>query len=503
MSGKRVRGISVCLLSIGAALALGCNDSRLSQQESAAPGERLLHGGGRNAYFGELHVHTSFSMDAFIFKVRVTPDDAYRYAKGEAIDHISGERIQLKGGPLDFMAVTGPRQIPRGAPRHGDPEHPLSKDEASKYWITDESGPWIRLTQPPTPTAVREELTHPAVTRDAWRRIVETAERHYEPGKFTTFVGYEFTSHLNYQNLHRNVIFRGTDVPEAPFSSNDSPNPEDLWDWLDQLRSDGVDALAIPHNMNLSDGRMFETSNYAGGPMSAAYAEQRMRNEPIVEVSQIKGTSETHPALSPNDEWAGFEIKEDLIAHPDRKSGQTEGSYVREAYRNGLEMEEHEGFNPFRFGMVGASDSHNASTPVEEDNFTGKIGNVDDDREKRLTTATGLSYSAAGLAGVWAEENTREAIFDAMRRKETWATSGPRIRLRSSAAGTSRPATTLRRTGPLTVTSGASRWARTSRLAAATPRRSSFGPSKARTARRCSGCRSSSCGLKTASLARR
>lgn len=384
----------------------------------------------RNPYFGELHVHTSYSMDAFIFKVRVTPDDAYRYAKGEEIDHVSGERIRLRGGPLDFMAVTDHSHFLGVLPAMADPDHPLSKHEAAKYWIVEDTSAWIRLTQPPDRNAVIRELHHPDVSRDAWQRIVETADKHYEPGRFTTFVGFEYTSHVNYQNLHRNVIFRSSNVPELPFSTVESNNPEDLWDWLDRIRAEGSEALAIPHNMNLSDGRMFELSDYEGGPMDAAYAEQRMRNEPLVEVSQIKGTSETHPALSPNDEWANFEIKEDLIAHPTRKPGKTSGSYVREAYRNGLELEEHEGFNPFRFGMVGASDSHNSSTPVEEENFTGKIGVVDGDPETRLTTQPGPTYSAAGLAGVWAEENTREALFDAMRRKETWATSGPRIRLR-------------------------------------------------------------------------
>jgi hypothetical protein len=328
------------------------------------------------------------------------------------------------------MAVTDHAKYLGVLPAMADPAHRLSKAEQAKYWIVPDNSAWTRLTNPPTGVVVRDELTDLETTKEAWRRIIETAEKHYQPGKFTTFVGYEFTSHLNYQNLHRNVIFRSADVPQLPFSSNDSPNPEDLWDWLDQVRAGGTDVLAIPHNMNLSDGRMFGKVDYAGRPMDAAYAEQRLRNEPLAEVSQIKGTSETHPLLSPNDEWADFEIKEDLIAHPRRKAGKTSGSYVREAYRDGLEMEQAGGFNPYRFGLIGSSDSHNASSPVEEQDFTGKIGTVDGDPLTRLTGASGPTYSAAGLAGVWAQENTRESLFDAMKRKETWATSGPRIRLR-------------------------------------------------------------------------
>jgi hypothetical protein len=417
-------------LAISLALA-SCTQERPAENaaEPGVPESNPL----RNAYFGDLHVHTSWSMDAFIFKVRVTPDDAYRYAKGEAIDHVSGEKIQLQSGPLDFMAVTDHAAYLGVLPAMADPNHPLSKDPVAKLWASDDpadrSG-WVRLTNPPAGVSPSQELRRPDVTREAWGRTIEIANRHYQPGKFTAFIGFEYTSHVNYQNLHRNVIFRGERAPDLPFSAYDSANPEDLWDWLDGVRADGMEALAIPHNMNLSDGQMFKLTDYAGAPIDAAYADQRMRNEPLVEMTQIKGTSETHPALSPNDEWAAFEIKEDLIAHPQRKPGQASGSYVREAYRNGLEMEEESGFNPYRFGMIGASDSHNASTPVEENNFTGKIGVVDGNPEARLTRLPGPTYSAAGLAGVWAEQNTREAIFDAMKRKETWATSGPRIRLR-------------------------------------------------------------------------
>ena len=218
-------------------------------------------------------------------------------------------------------------------------------------------------------------------------------------------------------------------------------NPEDLWAWMDGLRADGIESLAIPHNSNESNGLMFRRTTFTGEPLDAAYAEQRMRNEPLVEVTQVKGTSETHPLLSPTDEWADFEIfpYRSNVAAPAQPS-QPEGSYVREAYLAGLEMEETAGFNPFRFGLIGSSDTHNAASSPEESRFASKIGLADGTPEARgsVPLAEGAGYAdrrfglwgASGLAGVWAEKNDREAIYDALRRKETFATSGPRIRVR-------------------------------------------------------------------------
>ncbi|MFV2091010.1 MAG: DUF3604 domain-containing protein, partial [Pseudomonadales bacterium] len=270
-------------------------------------------------------------------------------------------------------------------------------------------------------------------------------ERHNDPGRFTTFVAYEFTaSGAERENLHRNVVFRGMG-PDLPFSSMDSGNPEDLWDWMDTQRSQGIEALAIPHNSNGSDGLMFELAQVDGSTMDGAYAEQRMRNEPLVEITQVKGTSDTHPLLSPNDEWADFELMEVKVATviPSRP----QGSYVREALRNGLLMEASEGFNPYRFGLIGSSDTHVGAGAFDESDYWSKVGVVDatpvqrgsvpmpePDAEGNRYAGAGIAtfetWGASGLAGVWAEANTRDDIYDAFRRKETFATSGPRMRVR-------------------------------------------------------------------------
>jgi len=281
------------------------------------------------------------------------------------------------------------------------------------------------------------------VMRSAWQEIIEATERHDDPGNFTAFIGYEYTSSgPEFQNLHRNVIFRGSAVPATPFSRFDSLNPEDLWAWMDARRNEGMEAVAIPHNANGSDGWMFQTTNFAGDPIDAAYAEIRMRNEPIVENTQVKGTSDTHPLLSPNDEWADFEIMPIRVASD--LPSQPNGSYVREAYLNGLLMEEEQSINPYKFGVIGSSDTHNAAGSFEEDNYWSKTGMTDIEPYQRGSVplpnsppddpeyAGGASqyWGASGLAGVWAESNTRDDIFDAFRRKETFSTSGPHIPVR-------------------------------------------------------------------------
>ena len=275
-------------------------------------------------------------------------------------------------------------------------------------------------------------LNSPEVQASTWDQIVAAANRHYEPGTFTTLIGYEWTSTPDGQNLHRNVIFRGDSSP-VPFTRFDSDRPEDLWVWLDKIRLEGHEALAIPHNSNLSDGRMFERQDSWDNALTPYYAALRNRNEPLVEVTQVKGTSETHPVLSPNDEFADFELVQQRVASS-MPVTQFAGSYVRDAYRTGLEFQDTDGFNPYRFGLVGASDSHTGIIPVEEDSYSGKVGSRDGSANRRmLTESVTMDYryfSASGLAAVWADENTRHGVYDAFRRKETWATSGPRITVR-------------------------------------------------------------------------
>jgi hypothetical protein len=449
------RAVSSALgLSLGVlvgAIAPGCSPPVEPTAEAApapTPSSRPKPNPLRDAYYGDLHVHTRFSSDAFIFNTRATPDDAYRYAEGEAIQHAGGFMVKLGGDPLDFLAVTDHGEYLGVFSSFTDASSPLAKTPFAQKVLAATEAPAIREMFD-TMRAMRgsgqlaKELEGwEPVHRSAWQEEMAAAERHYQPGKFTTFVAYEYTSAPESQNLHRNVIFRGRG-PDLPFTAQDSNNPEDLWAWLDARRAEGIEALAIPHNSNGSNGQMFKLETFKGAPLDAAYAELRMRNEPLAEVTQVKGTSETHPMLSPNDEWANFELMTLRIASP--LSSDVPGSYVREAYGHGLELEESRGFNPFKFGLIGSSDTHNAAGPYDEFNFFSKVGKLDDTPPERGSVPlaqpgpNGERYQveqpyrlwgASGLAGVWAEENTRESIYDALRRKETFATSGPRLKVR-------------------------------------------------------------------------
>ncbi len=392
----------------------------------------------RRALFGDLHVHTRYSFDAFIFGTRSTPDDAYEFAKGKPIEHPGGFELQLDR-PLDFLAVTDHANYLGMLEAMSQPDHPLSKlDRAADFTQARTIAEKRRALRSGAYVREHRDLD---VIRSAWKRTVEAAERHNDPGAFTAFPAYEYSSRRDGGNLHRNVIFRGDAVPDYPYGRIDSINPEDLWAWMDELRAEGIEALAIPHNSNGSDGHMFQLVNFAGEPIDAAYAETRMRNEPLVEITQVKGTSDTHPFLSPNDEWADFEIMPYRIAQWNRS--RPRGSYVRNAYQRGLKLQAERGVNPYQFGLVGASDTHNGGASLDESNFVAKVGVLDATAKLRgsvpITSVDGVTayndtyyktWGASGLAGVWAEENTRDSIYEAFRRKETFATSGPRIVVR-------------------------------------------------------------------------
>ena len=397
------------------------------------------------AFFGDTHIHTRYSFDAFMFNVRTGPDDAYRYAKGEVIDHPMGDQLRIKGAPLDFLMVSDharylgvfAAQIEPEAPFYG---HPDAQSLVPKNSPLSETIRRLRVLGDQNP-----EYMGPKVRQYAWRQIIEAAERHYDPGKFTTFIGYEYTSSPGSRHLHRNVIFRGTDVPVLPFSSEDSEDPEDLWDWLDGLREQGIESLAIPHNMNQSDGLAFQETTFKGGVLDKDYAEKRMRNEPLAEITQQKGTSEVHPMLSPNDEWADFQIVRYYLNRATNTNPISvfKGGYYRDALNTGLKFQDAQGFNPYQLGAIGSSDSHVSAGPYEEDNFFTTGGNNPVSRGaaypdyknpdaswKGFWTPRQATHGTGGLAGVWAEENTREAIYDAMHRRETFGTSGPRIQVR-------------------------------------------------------------------------
>ena len=424
----------------------------------------------RRAYFGDLHVHTKWSFDAFAFGTVASPDDAYRYAKGEPIDHPSGFPLQLSE-PLDFYAVTDHAMFLGVASEASDVTTDISKYEFAEAWHDLNTGEGDGIfglikrfaafgflggaVEAIQADEVEEEVILD-ITRSAWADTVRSADLHNAPGRFTAFVAYEFTSWSDDMgNLHRNVIFRDSDeVPAVPFSRVHSANPEDLWEWMDGLRERGIDSLAIPHNSNGSNGNMFRLVDWAEKPLDTAYAEQRIRNEPLIEITQIKGTSETHPLLSSRDEWADFELMEFRVGSP--LYSQPKGSYAREALLNGLVFEQQGIANPYAFGFIGSSDTHTGASGVEEDDFVSKLGLLSATPEQRGSVPRGSlslmglfgaaanveidgenyasgappTYGASGLAGVWAEENTRDSIYDALSRKETFGTSGPRMRLR-------------------------------------------------------------------------
>jgi len=453
------------VLSLG---VVGCNQSDSPAKPETSPSPEATGADAavapasgpatRRALFGDLHIHTRYSFDAYIFGTRTTPDDAYRFSRGDGIQHPAGFEMKMEK-PLDFLAVTDHASYIGMLAAMDDPEtqvgqHPIAVELREAETAQERGNAFQGLIPRFGGQVEDDDLIDRSVMRSAWQEIIDAAERHNDPGAFTTFIAYEYTSSgPARENLHRNVIFRGADVPEDPFSRLDSLNPEELWSWMDRQRNGGSDVIAIPHNSNGSDGLMFELVNWAREPINAEYAEQRMRNEPLVEVTQVKGTSETHPALSPNDEWADFELMELKIATT--QNSRVEGSYVREAYLNGLALEANGQGNPYKFGLVGASDTHVAAGSFDENNYWSKVGLLDGTPEQRgsipiddpsqATAAGGNAYtdvpegyapsyyhfwSASGLAGVWAEENTRDAIFDAFRRKETFATSGPRMKIR-------------------------------------------------------------------------
>lgn len=400
----------------------------------------------RTAYFGDLHVHTMYSFDAFIFGTTSSPSDAYTFAKGGSITHPAGFEMKLDV-PLDFYGVSDHAFYLGVLREMANPENEISQHEIAEGMATlggaDERGRKFTeiLAFLRSPRGV--EINDPTIGKTAWEDIVATANRHNDPGNFTAFIAYEYTTSANDGgNLHRNVIFRGDVAPELPFSRLDSANPEDLWEWMDSNRADGIESLAIPHNSNGSNGNMFMLTDWSGNPLDSAYADQRMRNEPLVEITQVKGTSDTHPALSPNDEWSDFEIMPFMVAStlPSKPAG----SYIREAYLNGIRLQQEQNINPFKFGVIGSSDTHNASSAGDEDDYWSKIGLRDSDGVKRGVVPLAEpgddgelyadvyfnTWGASGLAGVWAEENTRDSIYDSFRRKETFGTTGPRMKVR-------------------------------------------------------------------------
>ena len=403
-------------------------------------------------FWGDTHLHTSYSTDAGMVGNSLGPIEALRFARGEKVISSTGVPARLIR-PLDFLVVADHAENLGLAPmiEASDPE--LLRDPmGKKYHDMVKSGDGWRAYQlwKKSGAALKDSMPNPALQAKAWNQIIDAVDEYNEPGVFTAFHGFEWTSTPDLRNLHRNVIFRDSAEQArqvVPFSIFDSTDPEDLWDYMEAYeRKTGGQALAIPHGGNLSQGLMFSIEKMSGKRIDKAYAQRRMRWEPIYEVTQIKGDGEVHPALSPNDEFAdyyqwdkgdfGLNAKEpEMLPH----------EYARSALMIGLEQQAKLGANPFKFGMIGSTDAHTSLATTREENFFGKFAGAEPGSEHRFDDLVSQDLRedgdgslnvyhfeslAAGLAGVWARENTREALWDAMARKEVYATTGTRMTVR-------------------------------------------------------------------------
>ena len=414
---------------------------------------------GRNfptrPFFGDTHLHTAFSMDAGAFGARLGPKDAYRFARGEEVTSSTGQPVKLSR-PLDFLVVADHSDGFGFFPQlmGGDPEL-LATPQGRKWYDQIKSGQGaeaamdiiISFGQGKLPKGFPVPGTR--AYRSAWQEIIKAAEAYNEPGRFTAFIGYEWTSNTGGNNLHRNVIFRGNGAQASlvePLTTQPplgSDNPVDLWKWMAATEAKtGSEVLAIPHNGNLSNGLMFPRVEAFGKKLDREYVETRAKWERLYETTQTKGTGEAHPFLSPNDEFGNFEIwdKSNLDGSVAKTKDMLEYEYARSALKNGLALEAKLGANPYKFGLIGSSDAHTGLAAVEEDNFFGKTAPQEPSPERMTKTffkhpKTGVTVmdwevGSSGFAAVWAMENTREAIFDAMQRRETYATTGPRMFVR-------------------------------------------------------------------------
>jgi hypothetical protein len=455
--------------SIVSALALGAQPPQLQdtgsldgpKAEKAFPARRVYSPyAGRTyptrPYFGETHLHTAFSMDAGAFGTRLSPRDAYRFARGEEVMASTGQPAKLSR-PLDFLVVADHSDNMGFFPDlfAGKPEV-LAEPLGRKWYDMIQSGKGAEAALDIISTFAQGKFPKALMYfpgtrayRTAWHETIDAAEAFNDPGRFTAFIGYEWTSLVKGNNLHRNVIFRDDGSrarlvePYTTYPPLGSPNPVDLWKWMTAYEAKtGGSVLAIAHNGNLSNGTMFPIVEDFGRPIDAAYASERIRWERLYEATQTKGDGETHPFLSPNDEFAAFERwdKGNLDGSVAKTKEMLEFEYARSALKNGLALEARLGVNPYKFGLVGSSDAHTGLTAMEEDNFFGKTTPQEPSPERMHGTfmnnpKTGVKIldwevSSSGYAAVWATENTREALWDAMQRRETYATTGTRMMVR-------------------------------------------------------------------------
>ncbi|MEG0822218.1 MAG: DUF3604 domain-containing protein [Burkholderiaceae bacterium] len=443
-----------------AALVLaGVFDTSLAQDDvpSILPGQRQYSPYPQQTfpnrvYFGDTHVHTSYSTDAGMIGNKLGPDEAYRFARGETVTSSTGLPVRLPR-PLDFLVVADHAEGLGVAPMiaESNPEllkDPLGKTIHDRVKAGDPIGAYNAWRGARTAGTNTLE-SNQAMLRPSWQRITAAAEKYNEPGRFTAFIGYEWTSDPSGNNLHRNLVFRdGKRHADQilPLSSADSKDPEQLWEWMAAYeKKTGGRLLAIPHNGNLSNGLMFDDVTLTSKkPIDRDYAERRMRWEPIYEITQMKGDGETHPLLASRDEFANFERWDRGSFGPQPKTrAMLPREYAREALKRGLAYDAQLGANPFKFGVIGSTDAHTSLSTTQEDNYFGKVVALepsnDPVRFDEVITGRGgppgtqmfaREISAAGLAAVWARDNTREALWDAMARKEVYATTGTRLVVR-------------------------------------------------------------------------
>ena len=403
-----------------------------------------------NVYWGDTHLHTAVSVDAGTM-CRVGQEDAYRFARGETITTTHGLKAKLSR-PLDWLVISDHSEMYGLMPNllKGDPTI-LATEQGKRWYDMLMTGDRDQIFAAAMEIVASLQKTDPpfeadSLVRDAWREYTALADRYNDPGRFSAIIGWEWTSQGGF-NLHRNVLFRG-DASDAnqtvPYSQFDSQNPEDLWRFLADFRErTGAEVMAIPHNGNLSNGRMFSLETFDGQPLTSEIAALRASLEYLVEATQIKGDSEAHPFLSPDDEFADYESwdKANLDGTEVKTDDMFRGEYSREALKTGLMLDKQLGVNPYKFGMIGSTDAHTAMAAVEEENFFGKHSGVEPEEHRWEhiviespmdpdLTVYGWQQAASGYAGVWATENTREAIFDAMKRKEVYATTGSRMLVR-------------------------------------------------------------------------
>jgi hypothetical protein len=446
---------------------------RFEHETPTPPGqtyESRIPADQRRAYFGDLHLHTAMSFDAWSFGTKVTPDQAYKFARGETV-MIPATQIAREEGidangmvparrawPLDFMAVTDHSEFMGVMNQLDDPSNPLAKSPLGQKILADPHQAFLAVAPAKGGKLGADnagEFHAQQAMLNTWNIQMKAANENYVPGKFTTFIAYEWTSAPDGKNLHRNVFFNADHAP-PPYTAAQSNRPEDLWTFLEKVRANGVDVIAIPHNANASDGLMYDWNDSDGRPISEAYAQRRLTNEPLTEIAQNKGVSDTTPTLSPNDEFANFELYDHLISRPTVKSRE-DGSYVRQALGRGLVLLNRAGANPYKYGLVGATDIHNGLSATDENGVGGSFAvdpktmlprgdaakralqiiripaRLDSDADaagKPHSYQKTLEVGTGGVTGVWAEENTRNAIYAALKRKETFATTGTRIRVR-------------------------------------------------------------------------